>query len=177
MFQCRGVSKPCCGQEALPTSGILMGQEYTCAVFGSGLCEPTSSFRNIQKHLELVEKLNDTNFEALKIEYETDLQKAITERAKGKLDVVIVDKDEPELETGCISHHVYVSISMLPLALNKWFEHTTESAFDLETQNVESVSLPYYRYYSIVTYRGTQLAQWRPMSEDSVDQANETGKM
>nr|AAO43445.1 LHv2.8 cys-motif protein precursor [Ichnoviriform sonorense] len=103
--RCRGVSKPCCGQEALPTSGVLVGQEYTCAVFGSGLCEPTSSFKNIQKHLELVGKLNDTNFEALKIEYETDLQKALTERAKGKLDVVIVDKDGPELKTRCISNH------------------------------------------------------------------------
>lgn len=58
-----------------------MGQEYLCSVFGSGRCEPLTSFRNIQMHLNLVEKLNATNFEELKLEYVTSLPEVGTERA------------------------------------------------------------------------------------------------
>ncbi len=52
-----------------------MSEEHTCSVFDSGRCEPTKSFVNIEKHLELVKKLNDTNFEELRKEYFTDLQR------------------------------------------------------------------------------------------------------
>lgn len=107
MFQCRFSVKPCCGGEKPSILGGSSGEEYTCSVFDSGRCEPTNSFKNIKKHLELVEKLNDTNFEELRRQYFKDLQRVEEQRTT----------DELQSGPPCIRNHDYVSTLFPALVL------------------------------------------------------------
>nr|AAO43444.1 FHv1.4 cys-motif protein precursor [Ichnoviriform sonorense] len=101
---CRFSLKPCCGRGKRSIMGGSSGEEYTCSVFDSGRCEPTNSFKNIKKHLELVEKLNDTNFEELRREYFRDLQRVEEHRTT----------DELISGPPCIRNHDYCRFSVRP---------------------------------------------------------------
>ncbi len=112
MFQCRFSIVPCCGIEELPTLGMTIGEEFTCSVFDSGRCEPIKSFKNIQKHFELVGKLNDSDFEELRRQYFRDLQRLERERAAVSVPEAVSNRTEeciPPLHTvsSLLLHHSY----------------------------------------------------------------------
>lgn len=118
VFQCRGISKPCCGREALPESGIFMGREYTCHVFGSGRCKELRMIRNLKLHNELVKQLNETNFHELRNQYkyigDRQLGQKQTEgKPTANSEVGLVA--EEKLEPSCISNHGHVSTSLILL--------------------------------------------------------------
>lgn len=116
VFQCRGISKTCCGRDALPKSGILMGQEYTCHVFGSRRCKELRLISNLKLHNELVEQLNETNFYELKNQYLTYRQvgqKQTEGKPTANSEVGLVAKEE--LKPSCISNHGHVSTSLILL--------------------------------------------------------------
>lgn len=83
--------------------GVWIDEEHTCSTFDSGRCEPTNSFKNIQNLLVSVDKLDDNNFDELRIEYFRDLQGVEKERTEDKL----------EPKPACIAHNDYVS-TLLP---------------------------------------------------------------
>lgn len=108
MFQCRFSIRPCCGKEELETFGTMIGEEFTCSVFESGRCEPIKSFKNIQKHFELVGKLNDGNFEELRRQYFRDLQRLERERTAVSVPEAVSKRTEE-----CILPHHPVSTLLL----------------------------------------------------------------
>lgn len=108
MFQCRFSIVPCCGTKEVPMFGMMTGEEFTCSVFDSGRCEPIKSFKNIQKHFELVGKLNDNNFEELRRQYFRDLQRLERERT-----AVSVPKAVSNGTEGCILPYQRVSTLLL----------------------------------------------------------------
>lgn len=64
--------KPCC-QPAVLQDGHVRHYERVCFIFGQGLCQPFYEIPNVQLYVQLVRKLNATNYMELRREYRRNI--------------------------------------------------------------------------------------------------------
>lgn len=67
-FQCMDTAKPCC-QPAVLQDGHIRHFEHICFIFGQGLCQPLFKIPQMQLYIDLLKKLNSTNYMELRRVY------------------------------------------------------------------------------------------------------------
>ncbi|AIK25729.1 Cys3 [Hyposoter didymator ichnovirus] len=68
LLNCMDTVKPCC-QPAVLQDGHIRHYERICFIFGQGLCQPLYSIPHVNLYVDLVRKLNSTNYMQLRRVY------------------------------------------------------------------------------------------------------------